>query len=81
MSFFKILLYAFLIYLAYKFIFEFVIPIYKTTRQVKKGFHEMNDRMNEYMQQQQQQSAPKEQPEKPEQKAGDYIEFEEIKRN
>jgi uncharacterized protein YneF (UPF0154 family) len=79
MSFFKILLYAFLIYIAYRFLFGFVIPIYRTTRQMKKGFQEMNDRMNEHMQQHQEQTAPKEQVQKPEQKEGDYIEFEEIK--
>jgi len=80
MSFFKILLYAFLIYIAYQFVVGFVIPIYRTTKQVKKGFREMNDRMNEHMRQQQhEQVTPKEQSQKPEQKQGDYIEFEEIK--
>ena len=79
MSVFKILLYAFLIYLAYKFIFDFIIPIYRTTRQVKKGFREMNDRMNQYRQQQQEEFSRKEETQKPTQKSGDYIEFEEIK--
>jgi hypothetical protein len=65
--------------MAYKFIFDFIIPIYRTTRQVKKGFREMNDRMNQHMQQQQGQFTPKEEPQKPQQKEGDYIEFEEIK--
>jgi hypothetical protein len=46
---------------------------------MKKGFQEMNERMNEHMQQHQEQTAPKEQVQKPEQKEGDYIEFEEIK--
>lgn len=79
MPFFKIILYAFLIYIAYRFIFNFVIPIYRATRQMKKGFREMNDRMNEQMRQQQEQFTPEEQPQKPGQKEGDYIEFEEIK--
>ena len=79
MSFFKILLYVFLIYMAYKFVFDFIIPIYRTTKQVKKGFREMNDRMNEHMRQQRGEQHPIQEPQKPQQKEGDYIEFEEIK--
>jgi len=79
MSFFKIILYTFLIYVAYRFVFNFVIPIYRATRQMKKGFREMNGRMNEHMRQQQEQFTPQEQSQKPGQKEDDYIEFEEIK--
>jgi Sec-independent protein translocase protein TatA len=62
----------------YKLIFEFVIPVYKTTRQFKKGFMEMQDRMNEHVNQQQStsQNNPMPSSQKP---AGDYIDFEEIK--
>jgi hypothetical protein len=56
-----------------------VIPIYRATRQMKKGFREMNGRMNEHMRQQQEQFTPQEQSQKPGQKEDDYIEFEEIK--
>ena len=79
MSVFKILLYAFLIYLGYKIIFQFIIPVYRTTRQVKKQFREMNERMNEYTKQQGEQSAPEKEPKITKDKPGDYIEFEEIK--
>jgi hypothetical protein len=81
MPVFKILLYAFLIYIGYRFIFGLVIPVYRTTRQVKKQFREMNNRMNEYMKQQEQPFNPDERPEpqKPTERKGDYIEFEEIK--
>jgi Sec-independent protein translocase protein TatA len=80
MSVFKILLYAFLIYLGYKIIFEFIIPVYRTTRQVKKQFREMNERMKEHMRQQQgDQFAPEKEPQTTKEKPGDYIEFEEIK--
>jgi uncharacterized protein YneF (UPF0154 family) len=80
MSVFKILLYAFLIYLVYKIIFEFIIPVYRTTRQVKKQFREMNERMNEHMKQQQgEQFATEKEPQRAKEKPGDYIEFEEIK--
>jgi Sec-independent protein translocase protein TatA len=89
MSIFRILLYVFLIYLAYKIIFDLIIPVYRTTKQVKKGFKEMNERMNEHIKQQssyakasenrQEQAAQPEQPKKPTEKSGDYIEYEEIK--
>ena len=42
----RYLFYALLIYLAYRFIFHFIIPVFKTTRQLKRQFREMNSRMN-----------------------------------
>jgi len=76
----RYLLFAFLIYLAYRFIFHFVIPIYKTTKQVKKQFREMHSRMEDHLNQQQanQQTATT-QPENKKTQAGDYIDFEEVK--
>ena len=76
----RYLLYAFLIYLAYRLVFHFIIPIYKTTRQVKKQFGEMHSRMQDQMSQQ----PPYQQPATPatenkKQQAGDYIDFEELK--
>ena len=79
MSIGRILLYAFLIYLAYKIVFDLIIPIYRTTKQVKKGFKEMNERMNDFRNQQGQPPVQPEQPKKPKEKPGDYIEYEEIK--
>jgi hypothetical protein len=76
----RYLFFAFLIYLAYRLVFHFIIPIYKTTRQVKKQFREMHSRMQDNMGQQ----PPYQQPVTPatenkNQQAGDYIEFEELK--
>ena len=76
----RYLFYAFLIYLAYRLVFHFIIPIYKTTRQVKKQFREMHSRMQDNMGQQ----TPYQQPVTPvtenkNQQAGDYIDFEELK--
>jgi len=76
----RYLFFAFLIYLAYRLVFHFIIPVYKTTRQVKRQFNEMHIRMGDYMNQQQatqQTSTPK--PENKNQQAGDYIDFEEVK--
>jgi hypothetical protein len=78
--FWRYILYAFLIYLAYRLIFHFIIPIYKTTKQVKKQFREMHSRMEDHINQQQpnHQASPP-QPENKKTQAGDYIDFEEVK--
>ncbi len=72
----KYILLAILIYALYQFIFNLVIPVYKTTRKIKKGFREMHNRMNE-------QKPYSSQPPVPDPglktKAGDYIDFEEVK--
>lgn len=80
----RIILIALMIYLAYKVIFHLVIPIYRTTKQVKKGFREMQEQMDQQMRQQQQgQSSAytQEQSSSYNKKAPaeDYIDFEEIK--
>lgn len=76
----RYLLYAFLIYLAYRLVFHFIIPIYKTTKQVKKQFREMHSRMEDHINQRQanqQPMPPKQQDKKA--ATGDYIDFEEVK--
>ena len=87
----KYVLYAILAYILYQFIFKLVIPVYTTTKKVKKGFREMSARMNhsdgqsrmeEQMRQQQgynPEPSPAPTEPKPKTKAGDYIEFEELK--
>ena len=47
--YFRFLLLAFLLYLLYRLVFHFIIPIYKTTRQVKSQFKDMQHRMQEEM--------------------------------
>ena len=72
----KYILFAILIYVLYQFIFNLVIPVYQTTQKIKKGVREMNTRMN-----QQQQDSAQSSPHSPapKAKAGDYIDFEEVK--
>jgi Sec-independent protein translocase protein TatA len=73
----RILFYGVLIFLVYNLIFKLILPIYRATRHVKKGFRDMQDKMNEQMNQQSGfQQKPKAESKKP---AGDYIDFEEIK--
>jgi hypothetical protein len=69
--------YFFLAYLLYKLIFNFILPIYRTTKQVKRTFREMNEQMRG--------DVPNNNPSaQPEQKKsntdgiGEYIDFEEV---
>jgi len=77
----RYLFYAFLIYLAYRLVFHLIIPIYKTSKQIKKQFREMHTRMEDHINQQQanQQTADPRPENKKEQVGGDYIDFEEVK--
>lgn len=68
----------FVLYLVYKLVFDFVIPVYNATKQASRKMGEMQAKMNDHFNQQQQQANST--AEKP---AGhskeDYIEFEEVK--
>ena len=71
----------FLIYVLYQFIFEFVIPIYNTTKKVKKQFGEMHEKMQDQMNtfNKQQSSTTTPPPvQKPSTKE-DYLDYEEVK--
>ena len=76
---FSLLFYGFLIYLFYRLVFHFIIPLYRTTRQVKKSFRDMQDQMRQHTGAPN--TAPQETPTKKTGtgKVGDYIDFEEIK--
>ena len=61
--------------MAYRLIFDFILPIYRTTKQVRRGFRDMQEQMNGQTPNQPNGATPK-----PEQKpVGDYIDFEEVK--
>jgi hypothetical protein len=82
MKFFETAAEIFLLYLLYKLIFDFIIPVYESSKRIKKQFGEMQEKMQNdmrsYQNQQQAQQAP--QQEKTSKKEGDYIDFEEIKK-
>jgi hypothetical protein len=76
----KYVLYAILIYIAYQFIFRLVIPVYMTTRKIKKGFREAQARAQEQAAKKQEWQEYRNQPSSSSQKpVGDYIDFEEVK--
>jgi hypothetical protein len=70
------LFYVFIGYLLFKLVFDFILPVYRTTRKVKRGFREMHEKMQQNSQQYQKQSAPEQKPDKA---VGEYIDFEEVK--
>ena len=79
----RYILLAFTIYFAYRFIFNFLIPVVKTTRQVKKQFDSVREQQAYQQQSQQSHQAQQAKP-SPVQKNSkasddDYLEFEEIK--
>jgi hypothetical protein len=75
---FTYVIWAIVIYLLIRFIFNFVIPIFKATRQMRQQVKEFQDRMGN--QATDFQSAPKATSAREKNpREGDYIEFEEIK--
>ncbi len=75
------LFFAFLFYVLFKLVFDFVIPIYKTTRQVKKSFREMHQKMQEQQNGFSGSYPPSQngKTKKEQEPTGDYIDFEEVK--
>lgn len=59
----------------YQLVFKFILPIYRTTKQVRRGFTDMQERMNGQTGQpfSKPHAAPKNKP------VGDYIDFEDVK--
>jgi len=81
----KILITIFLLWLAYKVIFDFIISVYQSTKQVRQQMGDIQARMREQFQQQQQtqRTAQQQQQQHAAQQRpadkGDYIDFEEVK--
>jgi len=74
------LFFTFVAYLVFKLVFDFVIPIYKTTRDVRQKFREMNSQMRDQQGGQAAQNyGQKNNVNKEKSTPGDYIDFEEVK--
>ncbi|MBU3713697.1 MAG: hypothetical protein FGM46_01975 [Ferruginibacter sp.] len=61
----------------YKFVFEFIIPVYRTTSQVKKKMNEMQEKMQEQENKYNNHTNPGPQTKK--NFDADYIDYEEVK--
>jgi hypothetical protein len=79
MNIFRLAAELFLIYIFYKLIFDFIIPVYRSTKKIKNQFGEMQSKMQSDMNNFQNAQKPA-QPEPRQEKEGDYIEFEEVKK-
>ena len=79
----RALIEIFFLYLLYKLIFDFIIPVYQTTKQVKHKVNKMQQDMNEHIQRQNSQfnsGANKQEDAKASRKTSDdYIDFKEMK--
>lgn len=69
-------------YLLYRFIFGFVIPVFRTTSKIKQQFRTMQQQMNEQMNTAQNSTPPQSAPQQANSAQvpkHEYIEFEEVK--
>ena len=79
MGLIKILFQLFLLYMLYKFIFNLVIPLYKSSQVMRKKMSEMNSRMQQQEMNTRGQAAQPKAPEQTKVSKEDYIDYEEIK--
>lgn len=78
MSITRILLFALLAYFLYKFVFGFLIPVIRVSSRMKRQVREFQRQANSQFENSQKDNISQK-PTPPPQKAGDYIDFEEIK--
>jgi hypothetical protein len=78
MNLFKLIGELVVVYILYKVIFDFIIPVYKTTKQVKTKMNDMHARMQE--QQRGHAPTPTQEPIKKSTSVAkdDYIDYEEV---
>ena len=82
MNIFRLAFELFMLYLLYKLVFDFIIPVVNTTKKVKKQFGDMSAQMEEKMNQQRKQTAHFNASQKTppsSSKQDDYIDYEEVK--
>ena len=80
----RVILWLLVGYFVYRFVFGFLVPIFRVSRQMKRQVREFQSHMQQAQQQQyqghsQQQASAQQRPAPTQKKAGDYIDFEEIK--
>ena len=79
MNIFRTAAELFLIYVLYKFIFDFVIPIYESTKKIKKQFGDMQNKMQQDINAANtKQATARHEPKV--KREDDYIDFEEVKK-
>jgi hypothetical protein len=78
--FLEIVLEGLFLYFLYRMVFDFIIPIYRSSKKVKDHMEEMQHRMHDSLRQQQQQRQAATPPPQPRPvREGEYIDYEEVK--
>jgi sortase (surface protein transpeptidase) len=75
----KLIFYGILIYILYKLVFEFIIPVSKATGQIKSKIKEAQEQQRRFHEQQQQAEAQQQFQQKTPPTDTEYIDFEEIR--
>ena len=75
------LLWGLLIYFIYRFVFNFLVPVVRASRQIKRQVRDFNNRMQEQNQQAEQNTFTpnNSSTQRTSANKGDYIDFEEVK--
>jgi hypothetical protein len=77
MNIFRLAAELFLIYILYKIIFEFIVPVYHSTKKIRKQFGDLHAKMQQDVNEYEKRKTAAE-PKPAIKKEGDYIEFEEV---
>ncbi|MCW3118454.1 MAG: hypothetical protein JWM28_2536 [Chitinophagaceae bacterium] len=80
--FLKIISLGFLLYILYRFVFGFLVPVFKATQKIRRGFRDVQQQANDNLNRQQASTMNANTStgnEKKNEPVGDYIDFEEIK--
>ena len=77
--YFRILFILFALYILYRFLFDFLLPVYRASKRVHRQFQDMQDQMNGQSNPNQTDFTSSEPPSKSASVKKDYIDFEEIK--
>lgn len=67
------------IYFLYRLVFDFIIPIYQSSRKVHEHMKDMQQKMQDQLHRERQQQASAQPKSAPVRKEGEYIDYEEVK--
>jgi type III secretory pathway component EscU len=79
MNIFRLIGELVVIYILYKVIFDFIIPLYKGTKQMRGAMNDMQAKMKEQQRNQASQTAHEPAKKQPIASKDDYIDYEEVK--
>lgn len=78
--FLEIILEVLFLYFLYRLVFDFIIPVYRSSKKIHRNIKEMHGKMQDHLRQQQQQQQNNTPPPTSHKvKEGEYIEYEEVK--